>query len=410
LGPKDRVRLSWIPTDPRFRKPGSGWNWQIIRVEGVVAQSRSLVDTGINLAAGRDWEFRSALEFVGPFGQRLRGAAERLHVNDGHNPLTVIVTGPAVEIDWDVASFTKETSVILAVLGLGLLGVVIAQVMFGLRPLRWMHDSLNEIRRGRQSRLEDDCPTELQPLVEELNGLLDHNTALIERARSQADDLAHALKNPLTVIGNEVGAIEEESRTVIREQVAHMHTTINRYSSQARTAGTVNLLGAPIDVTKTLIDLKHTLDRLYQDRGLTVRLQGCHQCFFRGEERDLEEMLGNLMDNACKWATSLVVVDCQVRGPRLHIAIDDDGPGIPGHDMEVVTERGARLDQAKPGSGLGLSIVQDIATIYKGVLRLTRSVQGGLRAELELPAAHETITYAKSTAGSTNTLVSPISS
>jgi len=242
----------------------------------------------------------------------------------------------------------------LTVLGVGLLLVVWFQVRFGLRPLQVLQQALGDIRKGNAQRLPESFPVEVEPVVSELNGLLDHNGALLERARTQVGNLAHALKNPLTVIRNEAGPMENERGRVIREQTAAMANSVDRYLSQARIAGTAGVLGARADL-KVIVE-------------------------------DLEEMLGNLIDNACKWARSQVLVHAESADGRLRIVVEDDGPGIPEKRQVEVLERGRRLDEKIPGSGLGLDIAQDIAGLYRGSITLGRASSGGLSVQLDLPA------------------------
>jgi signal transduction histidine kinase len=382
------VRLTWIPSDPRFRREGSGWYWQIGRNNEVLARSHSVsVYHRLGPAEAQGRKPHSAFEFTGPSGERLRGMTDSIATSADKGPINVLVTGPVAQIDRDVVGFASRIAIVLAALGAGLILALVTQVSYGLRPLRSMHRSLVDIHEGRRNRMPDVWPGEIQPIVEDLNRLLDHNTALIERARSQAGNLAHALKNPLTVIGNEATHLDSEHGRVIREQASTMRLAIDRYSSRARTAGSANLLGTPVSVTTVLEDLLFTMHHIYRERALGLHVDGCKQCHFRGEAQDLEEMLGNLLDNACKWAASDVFVSCHCRASRLMIVVEDDGPGIPEELLGEATERGARLDEAKPGSGLGLSIVREVATLYHGSLALSRSPRGGLKAELDLPSS-----------------------
>jgi signal transduction histidine kinase len=273
------------------------------------------------------------------------------------------------------------------VLGLGLLLAVWFQVSVGLRPLHAMREALGDIRRGEAERLVGSYPREIEPLADELNALLEHNAELLERARTQAANLAHALKNPLTVIRNETRQLDGEAGGVIREQALVMARSIDRYLPQARAAGSGRTLGARADVQAILEDLRFSLERLYRERNLHIQLRGLSGCRYRGEAEDLEEMLGNLLDNACKWAHRRIEVHGECDGQGLSILIDDDGPGIPEQRSAEVLKRGQRLDETKPGSGLGLDIVQDIAGLYRGSLSLERSPSGGVRARLDLPAA-----------------------
>jgi len=191
----------------------------------------------------------------------------------------------------------------------------------------------------------------------------------------------------LTVIRNEAKAIENERGRVIREQTAAMANSVDRYLSQARIAGTAGVLGARADVKAIIEDLCFSMGRLYEERDIEIQRSGLEGCWFRGEAQDLEEMLGNLMDNACKWARSQVVVRAECADDRLLIVVEDDGPGIPKQRQVEVLERGRRLDEQVPGSGLGLDIAQDIAGLYRGSLTLDRTACGGLSAQLDLPAA-----------------------
>jgi len=274
----------------------------------------------------------------------------------------------------------------LTVLGVGLLLVVWFQVRFGLRPLQVLQQALGDIRKGNAQRLPESFPVEVEPVVSELNGLLDHNRALLERARTQVGNLAHALKNPLTVIRNEAGPMENERGRVIREQTAAMANSVDRYLSQARIAGTAGVLGARADLKVIVEDLCFSLEQLYKEKGLDIQRDGLEGYWFRGEAQDLEEMLGNLIDNACKWAHSQVRVRAECTDDRLQIVVEDDGPGIPEKRQVEVLERGRRLDEKVPGSGLGLDIAQDIAGLYRGSITLGRASSGGLSVQLDLPA------------------------
>ena len=282
-------------------------------------------------------------------------------------------------------SFGASLALTLAVLGGGLLLAVLFQVRYGLQPLREMQSAIGAIRRGEVQRLRGTYPVEIGLVARELNELLEHNAALLERARTMAGNLAHALKNPLTVIRNEARAIDQEAGRVIREQTLVMATSIDRHLSRARAAGGAGSLGARADVKAILEDLRFSMQTLYRDRGLEIELSGLEGCWYRGEPQDLEEMLGNLLDNACKWARHRVRVVGRCAAERLVVRVEDDGPGIPAEHQAEVLERGRRLDESVPGSGLGLDIVSDIAALYRGSLTLERAPGGGLSACLDLP-------------------------
>jgi signal transduction histidine kinase len=325
-------------------------------------------------------------QFSGPENEPLQVLVQEITFPEVEGPLLFVVAGPVADIEENVRAFTGQVAITLTVLGIGLLLVVWFQVRFGLRPLQALQKALGDIRKGKAQRLPENYPVEVEPVVSELNGLLDHNKALLERARTQVGNLAHALKNPLTVIRNEAKAIENEPGRVIQEQTVAMSNSVDRYLSQARIAGTAGVLGARADVNKIIGDLCFSMERLYQQKELDIQRSGLVRCWFRGEAQDLEEMLGNLMDNACKWARTQVLIRTKRADHRLMIVVEDDGPGIPEQRQVEVLQRGHRLDEKVPGSGLGLDIAQDIAGLYRGSITLDRGSSGGLRVQLDLPA------------------------
>jgi signal transduction histidine kinase len=273
----------------------------------------------------------------------------------------------------------------LSILGLGLLAALLIQVRFGLQPLRRMRQAIVAVRTGRAQRLEGEFPVEIAPLSDELNTLIEHNAAVLERARTQVSNLAHALKTPLSVLANEAAAAGPLADTVKR-QIAAMRRHVDHYLARARAAAATRVIGVRTDVVVVVEDLRRTLERIYVDRGIRVDAEVAAGLAFRGERQDLEEMLGNLMDNACKWARAGVAVAARQDSDRIVVTVDDDGPGLPDDRRAAVFDRGTRLDESVPGSGLGLAIVRDIAELYSGTILLGESPKGGLRATLTLPA------------------------
>jgi signal transduction histidine kinase len=381
------LALTWVPVDPRFNRPQSGWYWQVRAAGAVMAQSESIWGHRLDLPDAPAAAGPQTQQFVGPRRQPLRAILQDITLPEADRHFTFAVVGPVADIDRDVADFAWQLALTLTALGVGLLGAVLFQIRFGLGPLRAMQRALADVRFGRSTRLPETFPAEIQPVVSELNALLDHSESLLDRARTQAGNLAHALKNPLTVIANEARAVEGERGALLREQALGMKSCIDRYLTRARAAGSDGVLGARAAVAGVVEDLRFSLDRLYQDRGLDIRVSGLDDLRFRGDAQDLEEMLGNLLDNACKWARRQVHVHGRATDGRLRIAVEDDGPGIPEARQAEVLRRGGRLDEATSGSGLGLDIVRDVAALYHGSLALGRSSLGGVRAELDLPAA-----------------------
>src|SRR6185312_12849048 len=275
-----------------------------------------------------------------------------------------------------------------AIFGLGLIAAIFLQVRIGLRPLRRVRVGLARVRNGQAPRLEGRFPAEISPLVRELNSLIDHNTEVVERARTQVSNLAHSLKTPLSVLASEASAQPGPLAQVVSARVGNMRRQIDQYLARARAAGAANILGSRAQVKPVLDDLARTLSRIHGERDLSISAECSPALIFRGDRQDLEEMAGNLMDNACKWAHARVEAQAASKPDgELDICVDDDGPGLEPDEMSKVGTRGERLDESVPGSGFGLAIVRDIAGLYGGSLELGESPMGGLRATLRLPRA-----------------------
>ncbi|MDA0338636.1 MAG: ATP-binding protein, partial [Proteobacteria bacterium] len=275
----------------------------------------------------------------------------------------------------------------LGFLGAGLVAAVIVQVRYGLRPLRHLQAALGRVRSGDADRLEGEYPREIAPVVGELNALIDHNAEVVARARTHVGNLAHALKTPISVLMNDSDADDTPLAGVVKHQVEVMRRYVDHYLVRARTAASGTVIGSRTLVLPALQSLKRTLDRIHADRRLSITISGGERLNFRGERQDFDEVLGNLMDNACKWATSKVHVSVEKQQAVLVFSVEDDGPGISDEQQQTALGRGKRLDEAVSGSGLGLSIVKDIAGLYGGGVFLGRSSLGGLKVELTLPAA-----------------------
>jgi signal transduction histidine kinase len=382
--------------EPVFGIPFSGWYWQIKPLSGATRPdfvSDSLLDQQLKLPSQSgvppDNSLTRRAYAAGPEGQRLRVVEREIKLaGPTSTPYSYAVAGDAREIERDVGAFTTMLIAALAVLGLGLVAATFFQVRFGLKPLRAMRQNLAQIRSGEAERLEGEQPDEIRPLQQELNALIQSNREIVERARTHVGNLAHALKTPLSVISNEARTHEGPLSTKVIEQAQIMRTQITHHLDRARVAARSSVIGDVTDVDSVLQALKRTLDRIYEERGLEVEIAAKPGLKFQGEKQDFEEMVGNLLDNACKWARSRVTASAEANGEaRFTVTIDDDGPGLTDAERARVVKRGQRLDETKPGSGLGLSIVADLAHLYKGSFALEPSPEGGLRARLELPAA-----------------------
>ncbi len=378
--------------EPRFEQVYSGWYWQIDGAGALPLRSRSLWDQLLlpppgETTATADSEALQR-EAQGPDGQRLRLATRDILLPGRSAPIRFSVGAEREELDQEINTFDATLFWALGGLGIGLLAAVFIQVRFGLQPLRRVGAALAAVRTGQATRLEGEFPTEIRPLADELNMLLEHNAAVVERARTHVSNLAHGLKTPLSVLTNEADAAPPGPLAdAVHRQTTVMRRHVDHYLSRARAAASGQVLGARTEVMPVIEDLRRALARIHADRGLALETAGDAGAAFRGERQDLEEMLGNLIDNACKWAHSRVRISAAVQGLRLRLTVEDDGRGLAEAERETVFQRGLRLDEAVPGSGLGLAIVRDIADLYGGGVTLGPSALGGLAAVLDLPAA-----------------------
>lgn len=384
--------------DPQFELPGSGWYWQITRLDGEtrdIKASRSLFaarlprlsDLGVAAEAGG---FRRG-EALGPDGRRLRIVERVIDVGDIGIYL-VQVAASAEETERQIASFRFALMIAFGLLAIALAIAAAIQVRFGLRPLRLLQRELASIRRGETEKIAGGYPDEVAPLADELNLLVDANRDIVERARTQVGNLAHALKTPLSVIVNEADAAPGPLADKVGEQAAVMRDQISFYLDRARAAARAGAIGASTQVAPAVEALLRTFGKIYGEKGVVFSGQAGPALRFLGERQDLDEMIGNLLDNAGKWATGKVEIavatETAANAPGrsfLRFIIDDDGPGLAPQLRTAAAQRGRRLDETKPGSGLGLSIVTDLAAAYGGSLALDESPSGGLRAQLRLP-------------------------
>ena len=383
--------------DQRFELPYSGWYWQVRRAGGgaVMLTSRSLFNDTLDAAKVNDpREIEGAVggALVGPDNQSLRILSRTVELGQG-NSYEVLVTGNAGDMADDIARFRRSVILTLAVFAFGLIVATTTQILWGLRPLDRVRRGLSDLRSGKEARFEGRFPAEIEPLARELNALLVSNQEIIDRARTQVGNLAHALKTPLSVITNEARASPGPFAEKVAEQAETMRVQVNHYLDRARIAARSKVIGAITDVEPAMARLVRAMNRIHEDRRITVTADVAKGTLFRGEQQDLEEIIGNLVDNACKWAKGRVTVTIAREGAaadnpgRLVLVIDDDGPGLSEEERKEATRRGRRLDETKPGSGLGRSIVTELVALYGGIFALDKAPAGGLRAAVTLPAA-----------------------
>ncbi len=332
-------------------------------------------------------------EADGPEGQHLRVVSRRVDLMPGQasGDYTFMVAGDLAEVERQTEEFIATLIWSFALLGLGLIGAILVQVKIGLLPLRRVSEALARIRDGKARRLDGRFPTEIEPLATELNSLIQHSEEVVGRARTHVSNLAHFLKTPLSVLAAEADAIQKDSEAgplaeSVKRQVFSMRRQVDHYLSRARAAGSLDVLGNRTQVSAVMDDLARVIGRIHAARGIVIDAECVDEIYFRGERQDLEEMLGNLIDNGCKWAKARVRVRCETGAGRLVLTVEDDGLGLSAEQRGQVGERGERLDESVPGSGLGLAIVRDISKLYGGFFALDASPMGGVLARLELPA------------------------
>jgi signal transduction histidine kinase len=386
--------------EPLFELPLSGWYWQITRLDpnkSDIRASRSLWDGGLphleSLGVVASANGSREGYVPGPEDQQLRLVERNIDLGDeGH--YLVAVAGDAAEIATETRTFDQALIVTFSILAAVLLLTTMFQVRFGLAPLKRISDSLAAIRAGSAERLAGNFPEEIAPLARETNALIDANKEIVERARTHVGNLAHALKTPLSVMVNEAAARGGDPFALkVLEQADIMRDQVARHLERARLAARLTVVGSITEVAPVVTALARTMEKIHREKSLNIEVHADDKARFRGERPDLEEMVGNLVDNACKWASSRVMMEvvCERPDPAsanqiVRIVVDDDGRGLSPSEREQVAKRGRRLDETKPGSGLGLSIVVDLAALYGGALTLGTAPLGGLRAELVLPA------------------------
>ena len=401
LDAQGRAQLSMPLSDPRFGRPYSGYYWQVDQAVQeanpvtVRLRSRSLWDVVLILPPDTLVEGDTHLHPVeGPQGKHLAAVERSVRFDDGpdgkSHAVRLLVAADADLMSEPMNRFNGALWLALGALGAGLVLAAVVQVSVGLSPLRAMRASLARVRGGESQRLAGNFPVEVMPLVEEFNTVLAHNATVVERARTHAGNLAHALKTPLSVLANAARARDvrdtELARTVT-EQVGLARRQVDYHLAHAQAAASTRVPGAKTVLLPAVEGLVRVMQRIHAERNLAITVRAWPQeLAFRGETQDLQEILGNLLDNACKWASHRVELNACRDGTTVTIMVDDDGSGLGAPQRDAVMQRGVRADERVPGSGLGLAIVNDLVQLYAGRLELLDSPMGGLRAALTLPA------------------------
>ncbi|KDA02861.1 ATP-binding protein [Hyphomonas oceanitis] len=385
----------FLTSDARFQTQYSGQYWAVVGLTPDLTisgdfRSKSLWDEPVPVT---ETQIRRAVadpgttqfdDYAGPADQKVRSAAKAILVENRETPLILVAAADRTPNDAAATRFRNMLFGTMIALFGGVFAAMVAGIRFSLQPLKRIERDIADIREGNRQTLRDGYPIEVRPLTEELNKLIGHNRVVVERARTHVGNLAHALKTPLAVLRNEAKG-ETQLDDVVRRQTESMHANVEHYLKRARMAARAETLGARTDVTQVVEALARLLNRLFDAKGVNVSVEDGAGAVFRGEKQDFEEMIGNLMDNACKWAKAEVCVRISDSAEALVIDVEDDGPGLPPEAREGAMKRGVRLDETTPGTGLGLSIVAELAELHKGSLELGESQMGGLQARLRFP-------------------------
>ena len=384
IGPDGEAYLNRPPADQRFLEPYSGLYFQISGQDFDPFRSRSLWDRALQVrAAHRDFQVHTydSAEFE---AENLRILERDVRLPGSPVRWRFQVAQSRATLDEQIGILRRTMVRSFGALGLGLIAMAALQAFYGLWPLRRVRKAIAAIRSGEKSRIEERFPQEIAPLTAELNDLLAHNEMQAEEARRHAGNLAHALKTPLTVVTNAATAGSPDLAATVVREVTVMRRQVDHHLARARAIGRRSSAQARAQVWPSLEAVERAVDRLYEH--VTIDLAGDKAASVRVERQDLDEMLGNLIENAAKYGGGRVFVTVKANSDCVEIEVEDDGKGIPEAERAGIFDRGARLDLEKPGTGLGLAIVRDVAEIYGGSIGLEESEDlGGLLARLKLP-------------------------
>ncbi len=374
-------------SDPRFLIPNSGFYWEIRR-EGFAPLKSPAISKGDLSGRYANQSAKKCGILDGPTGKTLEYGMIRPAPNGGP-PLRLSIGSDIRILNSTLRDFEWPLGWSLMLFALVMVAAGAAQIAFGLKPLNRLSSAISDIRAGRAKTMSGDYPTEIEPLVSDINSLLETNAAMVKRARIQAGNLAHGLRTPLAIIIDEAEQLNTEGHTesakAVLTECERMQRQINYHLARARVAATQPVPGSVADLSATLDPILRAMKRLHAERKVSICCGDFPNATIACDDVDLGEMLSNLLDNGCKWAASRVMISWESDGRMIQIRVDDDGSGIAQEDIEPAFAAGERLDDTAPGTGLGLAIVRDLATLYGGTIYLGRSPLGGLQAALALP-------------------------
>ena len=383
--PDGTVELSRNVDGPPFDNPRTGWFW-LIRTPTHSWLSAGARTIDIDLPAVPDGPFRHPVPLTGhgPGGREVRARAD--HVTVGGRDVVIIAGAPLEALNGPLRDALVPLLTALLVLGTGLITATLLQIRLGLRPLADLRTGIAAVRAGQIERLPAAQPDEIRPLVGELNSLLDQHAANLERARRHVANLAHALKTPLATLTLSLDG-RDESDDRLRDLALTMERHIRHHLARARIAALGTSARNSLSVAARLTDHADAFGKIYADKYIRCTQAVPDSLAVACDPQDFDEMAGNLLDNAFKWARSVVTVDATAEGARVRLTISDDGPGVEADQRDLILKRGRRLDESMPGDGFGLAIVQELVELYGGEVALAAQEPSGLRVSITLPAA-----------------------
>lgn len=380
LADVDATGKLYLPSklsNPRFQSPYSGLYWALT-VNDTQIRSRSLWDAKIT---GNDDD-----GYIGPDEQSLLVVKRKFLLPEIDEPVELAIAANQDKLMATLKKLTHGLWLILLTMAVGILVLTWLQVSWSLWPLKKLQQNLKNVREGNSTELTGFYPLEVRPVIDDLNALLFHYQELLERARNHAGNLSHALKTPIAVLNNEVTLLDEEAKQKLSPPLQQLQQHIDYHLGRARMAGAANILAAKTAPSTRVDAISMAMDKVYAHRNVVLVNELDSELSVAVEKRDLDEIIGNLIENSYKWSNSLIRVhQTDSDAHQVTIIIEDDGPGIDASEYESVLKRGVRLDETTPGTGLGLNIVSELAHSYRGNLTLNSSSLGGLKAELLLP-------------------------
>ncbi len=381
--------------DLRFSEPNSGWYWSVEPAsEGVhgdlhsSSMTRTILSPSITVVPFNT-SFQRSYTTPGINGEKLTVFESEFVLDSKNRAARFRVMGNQTELEQEIGTFQRRLLTYLSLFGVGMIAINAIAILLGLQPLRRVRNALAMVREGTAQRLDGRFPAEIEPLANETNALIENNRRIVERSRTQVGNLAHSLKTPLAVLLNEGRALGGAKGQLITEQAASMQKQVEHYLQRARVAAQRDSVVYRTPVSPLVQRMVRVLQKLNPETSLSLTLPA-GEVIFAGEREDLEELLGNLLENALKWAKGAVAVTVTSLADKdgspslFEISIEDDGPGIPEDKAREALKRGRRLDETKPGTGLGLAIVADLVNEYGGTLALERSGLGELKAAVRL--------------------------